>query len=312
MYNEELKERFLSSVTESENTRNVYRNIFSSTEKTEIALGKDVSAMTPEEGREIAAQLVGLRGESRVKRLYLLKQYVRWCVREGIEGATLDFLEVTANSFAGIREKMVSGPEDLKRRLDGIFGKTEEDTVRNTYRCYLWLGYMGVPESGAVALRTENVDLNSRTVEAGGKTYPIPDAAMPDFRSCATLTEFVFAHPGYNRISYLKRYGGEELLRGIRSAPAVQNMRVSVVRAQKESDGNLTYGTLAMSGLFRNTFERERAGVEPDFSGIARQEAEDAVKRNGTKSGPYYLGQRAATIETTMRKDYERWKFIFT
>ena len=310
MYNEELKERFLASATESENTRNVYRNIFKTAEKTERKLGKDVSAMTPEEGKEIAAELVGLRGDSRVKRLYLLKQYVRWCVRERVEGATLDFLKITANDFAGIREKMVSGPEDLRQRLDDIFGKTEEDTVRNTYRLYLWFGYMGVPESDAISARTEDLDLTSRTITLRGTVYRIPDAAVPDFRSCATLTEFVFPHPGYNRTSFVKRYAGDELLRGIRSAPNAQNLRASVARAQKGSEGNLSYTSLALSGLFRSTYERERAGIEPDFSGIARRSAEDAAEKNGTNNADY-VNTRTAIIKSAMRNDYERWKFIF-
>ena len=312
MYNEELKNRFLESVTESENTRNVYRNIFKTSAKTEEKLGKDVSAMTPEEGAEIAEALVGLRGDSRAKRLYLLKQYVRWCVREGVEGATLDFLDVTANSFTGIREKMVSGPEDLKRRLDGIFGKTEEDTVRNTYRCYLWLGYMGVPEDMAIAVRTGDVDLIGRTVAADGVTYRIPDAAMADFRSCVTLDSFVFPHPGYNRTSYIQRYDGDELLRGIRSAPTARILRSAVVKAQKDSEANLTYRAMALSGLFRRTFERERAGVEPDFFGIAVREAEESAEKNGMSDKTRYVMNRAATMANAMRDDYERWKFVFS
>lgn len=323
MYNSERKERFLAEFTNSENVRNAYRLIFRQTEKTEAALDKDVCEMTPDdEGcRELATKLVSFRGESKDKRLYLLKQYVRWCVREGIPGASEAFLGVQPSWFVRIREKMVGSSADMLRHLNEAFEKPEAKTVDIVFRCFLWLGFMGLDEDDAVGLKIGGVDIRSGTVivetEEERKTYPIPDEAAADFSLCRSLDFFYRFSAVYLAPAPIQRTPSVQFLRGIRSettrdylAHAI-SVRQKKKRAEDRSVRVLSYTSARISGYFSRMYEMERAGVSPDFSTIVSLEIDKAdEKRDGTKPGTP-RAQREYVKKKAYSEDYKYWKYVF-
>lgn len=323
MYNSELKERFLCAFTNSENVRNVYRLIFRQTERTEEDLGKDVYMMAPDDRgcREMATSLVSLRGESRDKRLYLLKQYVRWCVKEGIPGASEAFLEVQPSWFVRIREKMVGSSVDMLRHLNEAFEKPDAKTIDIVFRCFLWLGFMGLDEDDAVSLKRSDVDIGARTVivetETERKTYPIPGEAVTDFALCRSLDFFFRYSASYLAPAPIQRVASSQLLRGLRSETTRNYLANSIsARQKKKREENpkvriLSYTSARISGHFSRMYEMERAGVSPDFSTIVSLEIDRAEeKRDGTKPATP-RPQREYAKKKAYSADYKYWKYVF-
>lgn len=313
MYNEELKERFLESVTESEHTRAVYRGIFRITEKFEIEAGLDVCEMDSVTGKKTAESLLNLSGASVEKRLTLLKQYVRWCVKNNVPGAALGFLDVRPTPpYNRMRDKMVSGARMLRDYLNIVFDPPEENTVHNLYRCYLWLAFMGAPYDRIAEIRRSDVDLAARTVTVYGEILSIPDEAIPEFRNCANLERFGIRDSGKELI----RYPGGMLLNGTNDSVNPVNIRVKVSTLEKKAcdEGwtkrRLSYNNTRLSGIFSRAMRDEMTGVKPDFSEAAQKlEAEDA--RTGAVPKEETRAYRISERERGLRQDYRRWKLVF-
>ena len=317
MYNAEQKERFIRDFTESENTAANCIRLFNQTEPFEEKAGCDLCAMRPEDPlcRELASKLVSLRGESREKRLDTAKSYVKWCVKNEIPGASLDFLNVTPSWYGRFRERMTGSPGDLLRILDASFDRPEQETVDVVYRCFLWLSFMGLDAEESVSLTAEDVSLPSRTVTSRGKAYPIPSEAMEDFRKCRNLPGFTFVHPKYNRPSYIERPDSPQFLRGQRSETDAAYLSAAVYRAQKKNAGEhsriVSCTSLQASGLFYRTYEAERAGIPPDFKSIAERETAEAEQKRGETYSDTIFKQRLFQKRKALEDDYERWKFVF-
>lgn len=317
MYNPEQKERFIADFTESENTAANCRRLFNQTEPFEEKAGCDLCAMRPEDPlcRELASKLVSLRGESREKRLDTAKSYVRWCVKNEVPGAALDFLNVTPSWYGRFRQRMAGSPGDLLRLLDQSFDKPQAETVDVVYRCYLWLSFMGLDAEESVKLTEQDVSLQSRTVRSGEKTYPIPAEAFEDFKQCRSLPGFVFVHPKYNGPSYIERPDSPQFLKGLRSETDETYLSTAVYRAQKKNAGEngriVSCTSLQASGLFYRTYEAERAGIEPDFKRLAEEETVRAEEKRGETYSNTLFRQRVTQKRKALEDDYERWKFVF-
>lgn len=314
MYNPDLKERFIASVTDSEYTANVYRLIFRASEQYEENAGMDLCQMDEHHGKPLANKLVGISGTSVDKRLRLAKSYVKWCVENGVPGAKSDFLNVSPNMYRNIERNMVSGPIMLEEYLNQVFDRPEEETVHNVYRCYLWLGFIGVPRMLLEDLATGSVDLERRIVEVGDVSYAIVDEAMPVFRNCVNLTAFR-SKQRYGTI-IKPRSLGNYLLRGMADHFALDHLtiKVTTLEANAENDGRTTrrisYDRARLSGIFYRAFNAELAGVDPGFRAEAeRLTNEETEQRAGTTEK--WVGQRITARETSLRRDYERWKLTF-
>lgn len=314
MYNTDLKERFIASVTDSENTATLYRLIFRISEPYEEHAGIDLCQMDERVGKPLANKLVGISGTSVDKRLKLAKSYVKWCVENGVPDAKLDFLNVSPNMYRNIERNMVSGPIMLEEYLGQVFDRPEEETVHNVYRCYLWLGFIGVPRHLLNELSIREVDLEQRAIETGGVRYAIIDEAMPVFRNCVNLTAFR-SKQRYGTILKTRSLGSY-LLRGVADHFSLSHLaiKVTTLEANAENDGKterrISYDRARLSGIFYRAFNAELAGADAGFRTEAeRLTDEETEQREGTTEK--WVQQRVSARENSLRRDYERWKLTF-
>ena len=314
MYNPDLKERFIASVTESENTATVYRNIFRLAEPYESKAGLDLCQMDAETGTPLANKLAGVSGRSVNKRIDLAQKYVRWCVENGVPGAGTGFLNVKPNPYQSVLEHMVSGPIMLGKYLDDVFERPDRNTVHNVYRLYMWLGFIGFPWRRLDEVKTSHVDTDQRVVAFDGASYSIPEEALPVFENCVSLNYFNV--PRYSKLTPMPRAPGTRILRGLSDDFSVKNLAIKVSanasRARKmgKTTKQISYEYAGMSGLFYRAMNDEIAGVEISF----REEAENLVKED-TEYREGVTGKWAQTRigarEIGLKQDYERWKLAF-
>lgn len=315
MYNEELKISFIRSYTTSINTADVCQTIFNAFEPFEVEWDADLCTKNAEDLQPVVDNLVGLRTRSKWMRLIILKDYVKWCTGMKVPGACDGMLKVETVGLEKVRCQTVANPFHLQTYLNSICEPESEETTDNIYRCFYWLAYGGVEEEDILNIKCSDVDLDNMVVKYKDTEIPIYREALPAFKNCVKLTQFVYKHPNYSKLVYKDRVDGDTLVRGIRSAPSIKAMRVELSRRSKtkmdegRTDLKLSYFRVWISGLFYRMYERERAGMPVDFSAAAAQFMEGKT---------YKLDKGRNTPEAKKRQlardyleDYERWKLAF-
>lgn len=315
MYNEELKTKFVRGYTNSISTAEVCQTIFNAFEQYEVEWGADLCTRSTEELQPVVDSLVGFRARSKWMRLIILKDYVKWCIGMKVPGACDGMLKIETVGLEKVKHQTVASPLHLQRYLDSICEPESEETTDNIYRCFYWLAYGGVAEEDILSIKCSDVDLNNMVVRYNDTEVPIYREALPAFKNCVNLTQFVYKHPNYDKLVYKDRADGDTLVRGIRSAPSIKAMRVELSRRSKakmdegKTDLKLSYFRVWISGLFYRMYERERAGMPVDFSAAAAQFMEGKT---------YKLDRGRNTPEAKKRQltrdyleDYERWKLAF-
>ena len=315
MYNEELKTKFVRGYTNSISTAEVCQTIFNAFEQYEVEWDADLCTRSAEELQPVVDNLVGFRARSKWMRLIILKDYVKWCIGMKVPGACDGMLKIETVGLEKVKHQTVASPLHLQRYLDSICEPESEETTDNIYRCFYWLAYGGVAEEDILSIKCSDVDLNNMVVRYNDTEVPIYREALPAFKNCVKLTQFVYKHPNYDKLVYKDRADGDTLVRGIRSAPSIKAMRVELSRRSKakmdegKTDLKLSYFRVWISGLFYRMYERERAGIPVDFSAAAAQFMEGKT---------YKLDRGRNTPEAKRRQltrdyleDYERWKLAF-
>lgn len=315
MYNEELKTKFVRGYTNSISTAEVCQTIFNAFEQYEVEWSADLCTRSSEELQPVVDGLVGFRARSKWMRLIILKDYVKWCIGMKVPGACDGMLKIETVGLEKVKHQTVASPLHLQRYLDSICEPESEETTDNIYRCFYWLAYGGVAEEDILSIKCSDVDLNNMVVRYNNTEVPIYREALPAFKNCVKLTQFVYKHPNYDKLVYKDRADGDTLVRGIRSAPSIKAMRVELSRRSKakmdegKTDLKLSYFRVWISGLFYRMYERERAGMPVDFSAAAAQFMEGKT---------YKLDRGRNTPEAKKRQltrdyleDYERWKLAF-
>lgn len=315
MYNEELKTKFVRGYTNSISTAEVCQTIFNAFEQYEVEWGADLCTRSTEELQPVVDGLVGFRARSKWMMLIILKDYVKWCIGMKVPGACDGMLKIETVGLEKVKHQTVASPLHLQRYLDSICEPESEETTDNIYRCFYWLAYGGVAEEDILSIKCSDVDLNNMVVRYNDTEVPIYREALPAFKNCVNLTQFVYKHPNYDKLVYKDRADGDTLVRGIRSAPSIKAMRVELSRRSKakmdegKTDLKLSYFRVWISGLFYRMYERERAGMPVDFSAAAAQFMEGKT---------YKLDRGRNTPEAKKRQltrdyleDYERWKLAF-
>lgn len=317
MFNRELKERFIKGYSASISVRDTCLSIFNITEKYEIGWDADICTKDTKDVQPIIDEISGLRTRGKISRVGVLKEYAKWCLSEGVPYACDGLLHVDVTGSSKIKTQMVANPIQLQSYLDVICDAESEQTLDNIYRCYYWLAYGGVSEEDIFKIKVSDVDLTEMMVNYKDGVL-IYRESVPAFKNCATLTQFVYKHPNYgmDKVVYKNRAEGDELIRGIRSVPSVQAMRVELSRRSKKSIEagkttlKLSYFRVWLSGLFYRMYERERAGYQVDFSSVASDFMEgktyNLVKSRNT---PEAYKRRVAG---DYLRDYEFWKETFS
>ena len=320
MYNEEQKRAFINSYTNSDKTTAKIIQIFSWFEPYEEEWGLDLSLQSAEKLQPVVNDLTGVRSKSTELILIILKEYVKWCGRNGYE-VSRGIFEVRINTIDKIQNQMVVSPLHLKATLDKYFDLVEEETIDITYRIFLWMAFAGLDDKDAIRVTNDCVDLKNLRINFEGHSYEIYKECIDDFEKACTLTDFLFKHPNYT--TRRDRAEGNLVMRGIRT-PTVDlktirpiiNKKFAANDKDKSSNGRqksrISFKRIYLSGIFYRAYERERAGLPVDFSEFVAMSIEKKEKtKKYTVTKTRTLTTIANTIEREYLADYEKWKCAF-
>ena len=314
MYNTELKEKFAKEYTEKISVRDACLSVFNAFEKYETQWGADLCTQNKETLEPVVENLLGLRAKSQQLRFVILQEYVKWCLKNQVPGACDGMLMVDVSALSKMKRQTVKNPMHLQRYLNDICDAESEQTADNTLRCFYWMAYGGMGEEDIFRVRSKDVDLSSLLVHLDGTDYPIYREAIPAFKNCMTLSQFLYKHPNYgaDKTVYRDRADGDILIRGIRAIPSVMSMRAELSRRSKKcfdevrTTLQLSYYRAWISGVFYRTYEAELAGVPVDFSGVAADFMQGKTYKLESGRNTPMAKQRKLAADYTV--DYERWK----
>lgn len=315
MYNNELKARFIKDYTQSINTANVATTVFTAMEPFEEAWQADLCTKSAEELQPVIDKVVALRFRSQWMSLNILKEYVKWCMAMRVPGACDGMLSITAAGLDKVKHQMVSSPFHLQQYLDAVFSKEEDEMLDNLYRCYYWMAYGGVQDEDVLSIKTSDVNFDEMCIQYGDTSVPIYRESLPAFHNAVELKSFLYRHPNYAKPIRRDRVPGDTLIRGYRVITQTNNLRSNMSHLsadaikQGKTELQLSFYRVWMSGLFYRMYERERAGLPVDFTGVAAE----------LMSGKTYIIKGRTKIEHRQRQrgrdymeDYQRWKLAFS
>lgn len=305
MYNEGLKLCFINDYTQKESVRELCLYTFNSIQRYEEKLATDICAIREDDLMEILEDISGIQSNSRVR---VIRAYVKWCLEHNIENACDDLLKIDFEPLEKIRTRMVSNPLHLQMVLDEIFDAESAMSIDNVYRCYCWLAFMGVPESEAITIPADDVDLENLTVSSGRQKYRIYPESLPAFRNCKLSDSFIVAD------TEKKRYASNNILRGIKSPFKAVTLRSAITKRKKRATTEeftpkeISYSWLWLSGVFYRMYESERAGIKPDFGPLAVMHMEN---RNFYPEKNSLMRKRVNEFSKNFLRRYQLWKKVY-
>lgn len=303
MYNEDRKKRFIRDYTGSLDTSKYAENVFKIVAKYELEWDADICTHGADRLQLAVNKVLALGGERRWMSLIILKEYNKWCKAMGVRGVSDDILYMSLPEIDNVRLKMVANPVQLQSFLNDIFEPEIELLVDNTYRCWYWMAYGGIPQQDASKIETSAIDLPHMTIEYDGVRAPIYREAVPAFRNAINLSSFKYKHPNYGVI-YRGRTLGTTVLRGLRGDDErnviymrniIGRLNATAIKEGK-TNRNLNYLKVQKSGLYYRVYELEKIGVPVNLSTLL----ENAV------------GTKINMQENLAMNDYCLWKLAFT
>lgn len=308
MYNEDRKKEFLSV---SKRGYAYGESIFNSTKSAEIEADKDVCEMTLEELQPIVNERFGLRARSNRNAILFLQSYVQWCEENGYD-TSKDVYVLKISTEEKIRKEMVGSPKHLESVLDQAFDKVSELTVDCLSRAFLWFAFSGLSEEEAINLRVQDINFKTMTIDVGGQSFEIYRESLSALQEVCNSTVFRYYNRNYAKElqgQYRKRHESDWVFRSIRSAHmSLSSVKTSIFRKLQESNVEIHYSSVRLSGLFYRTYEMERIGIEPNFDSYVMEQA--SKKDRGMK--PPMLASRFYDNRKYLIIDYQNWKNIFT
>ena len=314
MYNAEIKTRFVQDYTKSVSTAKVCETVFNQFEPYEMIWNADLCTRSSDELQPIIDSIVGLRVRSKWMKLIILKDYVRWCMNVAhVPGACDGMLKINTTGLEKVRQQTVASPLHLQMYLNQICSPESEQSTDNIYRCFYWLAYGGVAEEDILCIKKSDVDFERMIIRYKGTIIPIYREAIPAFKNCVELEQFVYNHPNYTKKVWKARADGDTIVRGVRSNISLYALRVEISRRSKNNEDKthmrLSYYRTWISGVFYRAYERELIGEKPDFNAIA---AEQMIgKTYKLDSGRNTIDAKRRQIAKDYMDDYERWKLAF-
>lgn len=312
MYNEAQKIKFINDYTIKESTYKVVSTLFETTQRYEEQWGADLCTRSAEELQPMIDEIAGLKSKSKIMRLTVLKEYVRWCKEMNIQGVCDGMLNVHEVGLKRVRDQMVASPLHLQKCLDIVFLPEAENTIDNTYRCFFWLAYAGMEESDIFEVTSDNVDFCKGVIRFGNNEYPLYREAVAAFLKAVASTEFL--HIQGDKKFYRSRVLGNQLLRGVKVMPDVKRMRTTISKKSLAAERRgkmvemLTYSRVYSSGVFYRMYELERAGEPVDFT----SEIMKSVKpTDNSPTGSHVFKVRFNSKKEGLETDYVRWKLAF-
>ena len=323
MYNSDLKLRFISEQTSSKES---YMTLFETISEYEEKLQKDICTMTYEEATPVFEHISGLRRTSDL-RVRLLRKYIQWCAANGVRDARRDSLNIQNLSSSKILRQMVSDPLHFQKYLNALFEPESTQTIDLTYRCFLWLAYMGLKEEEILKLKSSDVDLLNMRVFVYDKkgraiTRQIYREGFETIKLCSTLEAFHRISANYDVMS--PRVGGDLVLRGCKSQPnlltirSVLSHRAKAAISENKTNLNISWYSAWLSGIFYRIYEQECLGFISDkslsdsFRNIAIEDVYiDKSSVEKRESSDPVLTARLGKKVREYVSDYKEWRAAF-
>lgn len=318
-YNDEIKQKFLESVSSREVRFKTASALFSALTPYETKLNKDVCAFDKQELDNALGMAFPVRTKSMRAYIGILRDYSKWCIYRNVDGAGEVVYDIDPDDIGltKIRQQMISNPKHLQRYLNCIFQPESFRTVQNTYRARFWLAFAGIEEEEAILVRASEVRFDLMTIEHDGKSYPIYREALKCLHNCVELNSFAYIHPLYDKQIERPRSSGDALLRGTGSnGTNMKTMQTNISREIRMHDWSkespdinikLSYDKTKLSGIFYRTYEAERAGIDVDFYAVVD---EDMAGKQYTYKTATHTSIRNQ-LERNYESDYSRWKKAF-
>lgn len=309
MFNEEVKRAFIKQYSSVLKKRNDCVFLFGFTASFEEALNKDVCTMTPDEISPIANELVGIKKGSNY-RLYILRQYILWCIENNIPGAQNSLQGLSIQNIEKIKRLTVTGPKQLQVYLDALFDEESLETIDNVYRAFFWLAFAGIPFEHSLKLTVDQVHLSELSFVINGRNYPIYREALPCIKNCLELPYFMRRYKELNCYKKRNRIAGDLLFRGVKANP-VRTTFISIIGAhqrqalsEKRTNKEISYSRARFSGIYYRMYEDELAGLPIDSETLLQEYLTDKPSADLTQ-------QQKRRIIRDMIDDYEKWKLTF-
>lgn len=308
MYNRERKEEFIKDYTSNGRTAYYMRGIFNKFEYAEENEWHEDLCKQPKERLEkiINAQ-TGTRMQSAERAFIVVRDYVKWCRRNGIETSNGVF-EIKVNTIESVKKLMVGNPVELQERLDLLFGTDDDKTVNCVYRAFFWLAYAGMTDVDALEVEKNEVDLVSeiKCVRHNGKRYRIYDVAVETFRNACTLTEFERNDVPYKTM--IPRGESDKLISGRTGDMKLLSIRRAIGKREEATGVKLSFGNVYYSGLFYRTYSEEVKGYGMSFEAYVNEQLEtNKYTYNQNRTRNKVFNQKIRALEL----DYDCWKCAF-
>lgn len=317
MYNQEIKSRFIKEYTAgmtSEQTMSV-NAILRRIEGLEKGWGADICTRRTEELQERMNWLCKRYVNRNFSMVSVLQDYVKWCIKNDIDGACDGMLHVVDQTAEDARRTMFRGPAELKEYLDIVYDPVDKETIDITYRTLYWLAFCGIPKDGALSVRTRDVDLRRKVIVFDGRIFQIYDEGYPAIELAVNLKSFAYFHPNYKEVIRRDRSGGNSIVRGIKGSLTLPKIRAHTqVKCRAAiADGRVrvesSYHRTFLSGVFYRAYQMEQAGVEPDFAQVALDtfkyhSCDVVIEKHGLTSA-------INALEASYAKNYRCWKAAF-
>ena len=288
MLYEERRARFIEETYEKDSVRKAAASVFNSLAPFERKWDADICTVSKEDASAAMESALGVRSVGKYSCIRVFRDYIAWCVRNDIPGATLDAIDIKPEPVGKIKTRTVRSPLHLQQFLNAVFLPEEEQTIDNAFRCMYWLAYGGLPDTEIENVQTSDVDFSNLIVRTGNYEIPIYREALPAFHNCKELDTFVILHSRYT--GAVQRVPGTQLLRGVRSSASLKYYtiegarKISAAHKEGKTDIRLSYSNAYLSGIFYRLYERELAGMELNFSAVAQE----VMEASGNQMGGEY------------------------
>lgn len=311
MYNAGQKERFIKDFTVKISYRNQALKLFNRLEPYEEQWGADVVTMNRETVEPVVLSMLGTRVRSGCLPSAILHGYARWCLDNGIEGATNALLEIDDDGVKRMRRRTVRNPRHMQAWLDALFDREDAETIDNYLRAFCWMVYAGLEQEDALLVRKSDVDFVSAVIRFGGLEYPIYREAVPSLRNCIELTGFRHRHPLRRENTTIERIPGDTLIRssteiGLASIRVYISDHAADAVKNGRTDIRMSAQNIRLSGIFYRMYEDEQAGFPPDF--LERPELKLKERQFNVSSGRNTQQAKQRAAANFYRADYEDWK----
>jgi len=268
----------------------------------ENAWGADLCTKSAEELQAPFNEVFSSRTKGRYVSVMLLREYTRWCMEQGFNGACDGMLQVQIPGLEEVRYRYESDPADLHACLN-LFLKDEAAEMSDLItRGFCWTCYSGIPVDGVLDLTTDCVDFSEMKIWFRGQSFPMYRESLLTFMQLVRLQDFRFFYMGH----YIrrKRTGGNMLFRGIRELKEpkqlVARLRQEVVAVNKEREVDRTIAPqwISDSGMFYRAYQDELRGIPATFTDWVTAES----------AGREYVLDQFESKEQRLKK-IERWKY---